>query len=251
MESDSKNHAVSIQPSVTVSPTSDPGPQGSGRNSKNGIFVGSTVVHAQPQASSMHSNVYHTDIPNFISIASPHDAPVLVPPLSESRVSLDARARGRPATLGPQFARGDTRFERSFSARNPDGEVVGEAVQGELDGVAEAARLKQKSLKSLRRTIRFACILSLMLEYISTASSMSVITLGGAGGAASASRASRTRSRCTSSTRWARLWTRRATAHGTWRLACSWASESMSAPPLPSPASPRFCPPPALLAPAH
>jgi hypothetical protein len=162
MESESKSHAVTIQPSVTV--PQDPGPQGSGqRSSKNGIFVGSTVVHAQPQASSMHSSAYHTDIPTFSSVASPHDAPVLVPPISESRVSFDARARGRAAGVGPQAARGDGRFERSFSARNTDGELVGEAVPGELDGVAEAARLKQMSLKSLRRTIRFVCILSLML----------------------------------------------------------------------------------------
>jgi hypothetical protein len=173
MESDAKYHTMSIQSSVIVPPTPDPGLSGSGqRNSKNGTFIGGTMVHAQPQASSMHSGAHQTDVPAFISGASPHEAPVLVPPISESRVSIDARARGRSVTIGGLAARGDGRFERSFSARNSDGEIAGEGVQGDTDGVAEAARLKQMSLKSLRRTIRSACPVSVACDCLLTARSV-------------------------------------------------------------------------------
>ena len=191
-----KNHRVTIQPSLTISPSE------SAESSKNTIFVASTVVHSHqpPVVNNVAKECDTTNLPREkfvnsrlsadpststqISGDEPNHGSQQQAVVPTSRSSIDAavysestlpiesaRGRGRlpgstqagaslAAHEGARPASQDmARLDASFLSRNrqlDDAEQhrapVTDAV--EQEGQAEAARLKQISLKNLRRTIR-------------------------------------------------------------------------------------------------
>jgi hypothetical protein len=172
------NHGSAIQSSITVLP-----PDGGSRNT---AFVASTVVHAR------HPAVVNTVLKEHETASGISDQvqrsrptaqqgnatdsnrwPQSHPIIPASRPSIDAavysestlpiestRGRGR-VHFGAEPSRASqdvARFDSSFLSRNKHTDEVEQqrfaADPVEPEATAEAARLKQMSLKNLRRTIR-------------------------------------------------------------------------------------------------
>jgi hypothetical protein len=111
------------------------------QSSTNGTFLGSSVVHVQP---------------HVIGVSNARESPAFT-----ANVEVDGRRNRPDHVVGidehVHFDRLDSSHQRNEGdniddAVDPDGGYI---ARGDFDAITEAARLRQRSFKSLRRNIRF------------------------------------------------------------------------------------------------